>query len=92
MALDSTGRLAKRGPWGALGAPGPRGPGGAQGAYFRPIYILPIDRPGAAVTSNHNRSSPHSVRGDHVNAEDEIDVVTEAPWKPLVVGREAGTG
>ena len=51
MALDSNGRLAKRGPWGSLGAPGPRGPGGPPGACFRPIYKLPIDRPGAAVTS-----------------------------------------
>ena len=38
-------------PGGALGGPGPRGPGRPQGAYFRPIYKLPIDRPGAAVTS-----------------------------------------
>ena len=49
MALDCPGRLAKRGPWGALGARGPRGPGLPQGALFQAYIHTPDRPPGAAV-------------------------------------------
>ena len=41
MALDCPGRLAKRGPWGALGAQGPLGP------PWDPVALFSLSRAAA---------------------------------------------